>query len=263
MSNATLQSSPSVAASARKLEGKVAVVTGGNSGIGRAIAEEFAAQGAKVVVLGRDEKSLNETRAALGEHGHAVKGDVAKLADLDRLYAEIKAKYGRVDILVANAGIAQFFPVEDVTEADFDRVFDINVKGLFFTVQKALPLLSKGSSVILVSSVVKDKGMPHTSIYAGTKGAVRTMTRALGAELLPRGIRVNSLSPGAIETPILARGVSAEAAAATKDHMAGLMPIGRMGTAKEMAAAALYMASDDSAFMVGADLTIDGGFGQF
>ena len=244
-----------------KLQDKVAVITGGNSGIGRAVAESFAAQGAKVAIFGRNQETLNETAAALGDGHLAVQGDVTDLSDLDRLYTEVKQTFGRVDVLVANAGVAPAAPLEQVDEAFFDKVYNINVKGLFFTVQKALPLFSEGASVVLVGSVVSDKGMPGLSVYASTKGAVRTLAKGLSAELVPRGVRVNVLSPGPIETPIYDRmGLPAEALDEMSQQIVSQVPMGRFGSADEMAKAALFLASSDSSYVVGADLFADGGF---
>lgn len=244
-----------------KLEKKVAVITGGNSGIGRAIAEEFKNEGASVVVLGRNQETLNETAQVLGDGHLAVQGDVSSLADLDRLFAQVKETYGRIDVLVANAGIAPTAPMDKVDEDFFDKLFDINVKGLFFTVQKALPLLSEGASVILNASSVTHRGMPGLSVYGATKAAVRYFARALGAELLPRGVRVNALSPGPIETPIFGRmGLPQEQLDEMAAGILQTVPMARFGKSEEMAKAALFLASDDSSYVVGLDLLADGGF---
>ena len=244
-----------------QLENKVAVITGGNSGIGRAIAEEFQRQGASVVIFGRDQNSLDDTLTALGEGHHAVQGDVSQLTDIDRLYAEVKERYGRVDVLVANAGIAPPAPIDQVTEEAFDRLFDINVKGLFFTVQKALPLFSEGASVVLNASAVTYRGMPGLSVYGATKAAVRYFSRALSAELAGRGIRVNTLSPGPIETPIYGRmGLPEEELNKMASGILESVPLGRFGTSEEMAKAALFLASSDSSYVLGVDLIADGGF---
>ena len=244
-----------------KLQGKVAVITGGNSGIGRAMAERFAREGASVVIFGRDQASLDDTVAALGDGALAVRGDVAEAEDLDRLMATVREHHGRLDVLVANAGIAPQAPIESVDEAFFDRLFAINVKGLYFTVQKALPLFTDGGSVVLTSSCVTYKGLPGLTVYSATKGAVTQLARGLSAELLPRGIRVNALSPGAIETPIFGRmGLSSEAQNEMASQMLEIIPLGRFGQADEMASAALFLASDDASYVVGADLVADGGF---
>ena len=236
-------------------------LTGGNSGIGRAVAEEFKAQGAHVVIFGRNRETLDETARSLGDGHHVVQGDVSKAADLDRLYAEVKERYGRVDVLVANAGIAPMAPVGEVDEDFFDRLFQINVKGLFFTVQKAVPLFSEGASVVLVGSTVAQMGMPGMSVYGATKAAVRYFSRAFSAELLPQGVRVNTLSPGPIETPIYDRmGLADEEKQEMAQQITSQVPMGRFGTADEMAKAALFLASSDSSYVVGADLLADGGF---
>lgn len=247
-----------------KLENKVAVITGGNSGIGRAIAEKFAAEGASVVIFGRNQETLDQAAAALGKGHLAVKGDVADLADIDRLYEEVKERYGRIDVLVANAGIAPMAPVDQVDEAFFDKLYAVNVKGLFFTVQKALPLLGEGASVVLTGSAVNYRGMPGMSVYGSTKAAVRYFARAFSAELVGKGIRTNVLSPGPIETPIFDRlGLPEEAQKEMASQIEASVPLGRFGTAEEMANAALFLASDDSSYVIGADLLADGGFATF
>lgn len=244
-----------------KLENKVAVITGGNSGIGRGIAETFAREGAKVVVFGRNQKTLDETAAALGDGHLAVQGDVSNLADLDRLFAQVKETFGRVDVLVANAGVAPAAPIDQVDEALFDQLFSINVKGLFFTVQKALPLFGESASVILNASSVTYRGMPGMSVYGATKAAVRYFARGMSAELVGRGVRVNVLSPGPIETPIFERtGLDEEGMERMTEFITSKVPMGRFGTSDEMAKAALFLASDDSSYVIGADLLADGGF---
>ena len=244
-----------------KLNQKIAVITGGNSGIGRSIAERFAAEGAAVVVFGRNQETLDQTATALGEGHLAVQGDVSDATDLDRLFARVKEAYGRIDVLVANAGIAPLTPLDQVDEAYFDRLFGVNVRGLFFTVQKAIPLLAEGSSVVLTGSTVTHRGMPGMSVYGATKAAVRYLARAFSAELLARGIRVNVLSPGPIETPILDRmGLPQEAKNEMAQQIESQVPIGRFGKPEEMASAALFLASDDSSYVLGADLLADGGY---
>ncbi|MEM9293117.1 MAG: glucose 1-dehydrogenase [Acidobacteriota bacterium] len=243
-----------------KLKDKVVVITGGNSGIGRATAEEFAREGAQLALFGRTESTLNEVAEAVGG-ALTVVGDVSKLEDLDRLFAAVRERFGRIDVLVANAGIAPFVPLPDVTEEHFDQVFDINVKGLYFTVQKALPQLPDGASVIFTGSSVSYRGMAGGSVYSATKGAVRTLARTLQAELAARAIRVNVLSPGPIETPIFDRmGLTDEAKAEMAAGITASVPAGRFGKPEEMAKAALFLASDDSSYVYGSDLLADGGF---
>jgi len=248
-----------------KLKNRVAVLTGGNSGIGLATALEFQAQGARVVVFGRNRETLDKTAARLGPDVLVVQGDVRKLADIDRLFAETKARFGHVDILIANAGIAKFAPIDTLSEALFDELNDIHYKGAFFTVQKALPLMPDGSAIVLVSSADADKqGRVGTSIYIACKAAVRALARSLAVELLPRRIRVNVLSPGMTETPIITReggmpGVTPEALAAM---ITATIPMRRRGKPEEMARAALFLASDDSSYCLGVELVVDGGMTQ-
>ncbi|MBS1984481.1 MAG: SDR family oxidoreductase [Bdellovibrionales bacterium] len=246
----------------QRLANKVAVITGGNSGIGLAAAKEFRAQGASVVIVGRDENTLAQAARELGGDTLAVRADVAKLADIDKVIAATKEKFGRIDVLFANAGIAEFIPATQITEADFDKTMNINVKGLFFSVTKALPLMRKGGAIVLTSSVVTEKGFPGASVYAASKSAIRSLTRTFAAELLEQGIRVNSLSPGPIFTPILGRGVDKAQFEQMTQHLASTNPMKRMGTSEEMAKVALFLASDDSSYMTGADVMADGGLGQ-
>ena len=246
-----------------KLNDKVAVITGGSSGIGLATAERFIADGAQVVVTGRDQKALDAAVAELGERATGIRGDVANLDDLDRLFAQVREQFGRVDVLFANAGIAPFVPFEAVTEAHFDGLFDINVRGLFFTVQKALPLLSEGASVILNASVVAQSGIPNTSVYSATKAAVRSLGRTLAAELSPRGIRVNVVSPGLIETPLIGKlGLSQDELDAFTEQVVQQTPLGRPGKPEEIAATVAFLASDDGSYFTGAELVADGGMIQ-
>ncbi len=246
-----------------KLQGKVAVVTGGNSGIGLAIAREFTEQGADVVVFGRNAQTLDEAVQSIGNGTLGVQGDVTRLDDLDRLYQETVARFGKIDILVANAGIARPAPLDLTDEALFDLTSDINFKGAFFTVQKAVPHLNDGASIILVTSAGNVKGLPNFSVYVATKAAVRSLARSFSAELLPRGIRVNALSPGPIETPIFGRmGLPEEAMDGIAAKMTEMLPIKRFGKPEEMAKAALFLASSDSSYVVGAELVADGGMSQ-
>jgi len=247
----------------QRLAGKVAVVTGGNSGIGLATAERFAAEGAKVFVTGRRKEELDAAVKQIGHGAVGVQGDVSNLADLDRLYATVKAQAGRVDVLFANAGVGEFAPIGQVTEAHFDRVFGINVKGLLFTVQKALPLMPDGAAVILNASIVSIKGMPAFGVYSATKAAVRSFARTWANELKDRKIRVNAVSPGPIETPAIDRLAGGkEQGQGFLTEMAKTVPLGRVGQPDEIAKAVVFLASDDASFVTGAELFVDGGIAQ-
>ena len=246
-----------------KLNNKIAVVTGGSSGIGLATAQRFIADGAQVVITGRNQETLEAAVAQLGDRATGICGDVANLDDLDRLFAQVQKQFGRVDVLFANAGIAPFVPMEAVTEDHFDRLFNINVRGRFFTVQKALPLLSEGASVILNASVVAQSGLRNTSVYSATKAAVRSLGRTLAAELSPRGIRVNVVSPGLIETPLLGKlGLNQDEIDAFGAQVVLQTPLGRPGKPEEIAATVAFLASDDASYFTGADLVADGGMIQ-
>ncbi|NML66050.1 SDR family oxidoreductase [Hymenobacter sp. RP-2-7] len=247
----------------QKLAGKVALITGGNSGIGLATAQRFVAEGAFVFITGRRQAELDAAVQALGSSAIGLQGDVSNLADLDRAIATIKAQKGRLDVVFANAGIAEFAPLEAVTEAHYDRQFDINVKGLFFTVQKALPLLPDGAAIILMSSIVGIKGFEANSVYSATKAAIRSLARTLTADLKARRIRVNAISPGPIETPGL-NGIldTPEQVAQFKAQLMSAIPLGRVGDADEIAKAVVFLASDDSSFVTGAELFVDGGLAQ-
>jgi NAD(P)-dependent dehydrogenase (short-subunit alcohol dehydrogenase family) len=245
------------------LKDKIAIVTGGSSGIGLATARRFIEDGAQVVITGRNEAALDAAVTELGGRATGIPGDVASLDDLDRLFAQVEARFGRIDVLFANAGIAPLGPIESVTEAQFDSLFDINVRGLFFTVQKALPLLSDGASIILNASIVAQTGLPNTSIYAATKAAVRSLGRTLAAELSPRGIRVNVVSPGLIGTPLWEKvGLSPDDVAAFGAEVVRQTPLGRPGRPEEIAATAGFLASDEASYFTGADLVADGGLIQ-
>jgi NAD(P)-dependent dehydrogenase (short-subunit alcohol dehydrogenase family) len=246
-----------------KLDGKVALVTGATSGMGLETARLFAKEGAKVVITGRREKELDEAARSIGPAALAVLGDVSKMADLDRLFAVIKEKHGHLDVIFANAGGGTFRPFADVTEEEFDHQFAINVKGVFFTVQKALPLLRDGASIILNASVVASKGLEAGSVYSATKAAVRNFARTWTSDLKARKIRVNALSPGPIATPIFEKmGLSQEQAEGFQKNVASTVPMGRMGTMEEIARAVLFLASDDSSYVTGSELFVDGGFAQ-
>jgi NAD(P)-dependent dehydrogenase (short-subunit alcohol dehydrogenase family) len=248
-----------------KLQNKVAVITGGNSGIGLAIAHEFKSNGAKVVIFGRSQRSLDQSAQTLGGDALAVQGDVRQIDDLERLFQQTAGTFGRIDVLVANAGIAKFAPIESMPEALFDELSDILFKGLFFTVQKALPHMPNGASIILVGSADSDKlGRIGTSIYSAAKAAVRSLARSMAVELLPRRIRVNVLSPGMTDTPIISReggppGMTPEQLAAI---ITSTIPLRRRGTPEEMAKAALFLASDDSSYCLGSEIVVDGGMTQ-
>ena len=243
-----------------RLKDKVAVITGGNSGIGLATARRFIKEGAKVIITGRDLESLDNAVSDLGYGVTGIRSDVTKLEDLDRLFTNVKEQFGRLDILFANAGIAPLLPIENVTEEHFDTLFNTNVRGLFFTVQKALPLLGEGASIILNASVVAQSGLPNTSIYSATKAAVRSLGRTLAAELSTRGIRVNVVSPGLIATPFWGKvGLSKEDVEAFGEQVIQQTPLGRPGQPEEIAATAAFLASDDASYFTGADLVADGG----
>lgn len=247
----------------KKLEGKVAVITGGNSGMGLATAKRFAAEGAQVVITGRRQKELDDAVREIGQNATAVQGDVASLADLDRLYAVVKEKHGHVDIVFANAGVGELVPVALITEKHFDKLFNVNVKGLVFTVQKALPLMRDGGAILLNASIASIKGMENFSVYSATKAAVRSFARGWTTDLKSRKIRVNVISPGPIDTPILdGLGKTKADVDQVKAGMASQVPLGRLGTADEIASAALFLASDDSSYITGVELFVDGGMAQ-
>jgi NAD(P)-dependent dehydrogenase (short-subunit alcohol dehydrogenase family) len=246
-----------------KLEGKVAVITGGNSGIGLATAQLFAAEGAQVFITGRRQNELDAAVKLIGGNAVGIQGDVSNLEDLDRLYAQLKERQARIDVLFANAGVGDFVPLGSITEESFDRTFGINVKGLVFTVQKALPLFQDGGSIILNASVAGSKGIEAFSVYSATKAAVRSFARTWTTDLKARKIRVNTISPGPIDTPILeTTGLSQGELDQLKTTLASSVPLGRMGRADEIAKAALFLASDDSSFVTGIELFVDGGLAQ-
>jgi NAD(P)-dependent dehydrogenase (short-subunit alcohol dehydrogenase family) len=239
-----------------KLQGKVAVITGGTAGIGLAVAKLFAAEGAYVFITGRRQRELDDAVREIGDNARGVRGDVANLGDLDHLYQTVGSR-GRVDIVVANAGLGEFVPLVAVTEEHFDKIFNVNVKGALFTVQKALPLLNDGGSIILVGSVASAKGTPAFAVYGASKAAVRNFVRGWTVELKDRRIRSNVLSPGPIATPL-----SAAQPRDTIGKMTSTIPMGRMGEPEEVAKAALFLASDDSSFVTGIELFVDGGRAQ-
>ncbi len=246
-----------------KLEGRVAVITGGNSGIGLATAQRLAAEGAYVFITGRRQSELDLAARQIGKNVTGVQGDVSKLADLDRLYATVKQEKGQIDILFANAGAGEIAALGAISEEHFDKAFNINVKGLLFTVQKALPLFQDGGSIILNASITASKGMEAFSVYSATKAAVRSFARCWTVDLKARKIRVNAISPGPIDTPGFGNlGLSKEQEEQFKKNVVGSVPMGRMGSADEIAKAVLFLASDDSSYITGAELFVDGGMAQ-
>ena len=247
----------------KRFEGKTVVITGGNSGIGLATAKLFKEEGAKVAIAGRDQKTLDEAVRTIGKDTLAVKADVSKLADLDRLFGQVSAKFGKIDALFANAGVAKFAPASDTSEQLFDENFDTNVKGLYFTVQKAIPYLNDNAGIVLNASVAGTKGTPGTSAYAATKAAVRSLARTFGAELVGRGIRVNVVSPGPITTPIIGRtGLPQAAIDEFSKQIKEDVPMKRFGTSEEVGHAVLFLASSEASYITGVDLNVDGGLGQ-
>ena len=246
-----------------KLDGKVALITGGNSGIGLATAKRFVMEGAYVFITGRAQLKLDEAVKKVGSNVTGVQGDVVKPGDLDRLFDQIKKDKGKLDIVFANAGIAKYAPMGTITEEHFDAIFDANVKGLLFTVQKALPLLLDGGSIILNASIVGSKGLPANSVYSATKAAVRSFARTWTTDLKARGIRVNAISPGPIDTEGLRELVGSSVAGHDRlNTLSSAVPMGRLGSADEIAKAVVFLASDDSSFVTGIELFVDGGFAQ-
>ena len=246
-----------------KLEGKIALVTGGNSGIGLATAKRFVNEGAYVFITSRRERELAAAVKEIGSNVTGVQGDVSNLGDLDRLFAQIKREKGRLDIVFANAGVAKYAPLDKITEELYDSIFSINVKGLLFTVQKALPLLPNGASIILNASIVASKGLPANSVYSATKAAVRSFARTWTTDLKDRRIRVNAVSPGATDTPGLSELLaSSETGQQRLQMISNSVPLGRLGTPDEIAKAVVFLASDDSSYISGTELFVDGGLAQ-
>ena len=246
-----------------KLDGKVALVTGGSSGIGLATARQFVNEGAHVFITGRREPELTAAVKEIGRNVSSVQGDVSDLNDLDRLFAQIKREWGKLDVVFANAGVARYAALGAITEDLYDSIFNINVKGMLFTVQKALPLLPDGASIILNGSIVGSKGLPMISVYSATKAAVRSFARTWTTDLKDRRIRVNVVSPGSIDTPGLSDLLaSSDTGEQRKKMISSSVPLGRLGTPDEIAKAVVFLASDDSSYVAGAELFVDGGFAQ-
>jgi NAD(P)-dependent dehydrogenase (short-subunit alcohol dehydrogenase family) len=248
----------------KKLEGKIAVITGGNSGIGLATAQRFVSDGAYVFITGRRQSELDEAVKQIGTNVSGIQGDVSNLADLDRLYVAVKKQKGRIDILFANAGVGELAPLGAITETHFDKMFGINVKGLLFTVQKALPLFQDGGSVILNASIAASRGFEGLSVYSATKAAVRSFARSWTVELKNHKIRVNAISPGLIDTPGIRKGLlqNEEQIKQFIESQVATIPLGRMGNPDDVAKVVSFLASDDSSFITGIELFVDGGAAQ-
>jgi NAD(P)-dependent dehydrogenase (short-subunit alcohol dehydrogenase family) len=245
---------------AQRFQGKVAVVTGGNSGIGLGVAKAYAREGAQVAITGRNEKTLEAAAKEIGDGTLAIQSDAGKVAEIETAMKKIKERFGRIDAMFVNAGVAKLIPFDEVTEEFFDETVNINMKGVFFTVQKAIPLMSKGSAIVLNASINAHLGMPGTTVYGATKAAVINMAKTFSRDLLEKGIRVNAISPGPITSALLERdGMSQEKVQEIKDWIQSQVPIKRFGTPEEIAAGVLYLTAPESAFVLGAELIIDGG----
>jgi len=246
-----------------KLDGKIALITGGNSGIGLATAKQFVNEGAHVFITGRREQELTRAVKEIGRNVTGIQGDVSNLSDLDRLFAQIKREKGRLDVVFANAGFARYAPLGSITEELYDSTFDINVKGVVFTVQKALPMLPDGATIILNASIVASKGFASNSVYSATKAAVRSFARTWTTDLKERRIRVNAISPGSIDTPGLSDlFASSEVGDQRKAMISSTVPLGRFGRPDEIAKAVVFLASDDASYVTGIELFVDGGVAQ-
>lgn len=243
-----------------RLKGKNVLITGGTSGIGLATAKLFLEEGASLIVTGRSQESIDRARELLGNDVLVMNSDAASITDIEALMEQAKQRFGKLDVLLVNAGVAKAAPIDHVSEALFDDIMDVNFKGVYFTIQKALPLLSTGASVIVTTSIANQLGTPHFSVYGASKAALRSVVQTLGLELIERGIRVNAVSPGPIATPIFNRfGLPGEVVTAIKGDIERKSPIKRFGTPDEIAKVALFLASDDSAYVVGEEIVVDGG----
>ena len=242
-----------------RLKNKVAVITGGNSGIGFGIAQAFKTEGVKGVIVGRNKETLATAAAQLGDGFIAINADVTNLADLERAFAATAEKFGKIDVIVANAGAGTTGTVADTSEADYDRLLDLNLKSVYFTVNKALPYMNDGGSIILIGSNAAHRAYPSFGLYGAAKAAVIFLAKAFSNDLLDRNIRVNVITPGTTDTPAFDKFVPAEQIEAVKQHFAGVMPIGRIGQPSDIGKTAVFLASDDSSFMLGAELLVDGG----
>jgi NAD(P)-dependent dehydrogenase (short-subunit alcohol dehydrogenase family) len=247
----------------KRFEGKVAVVTGGNSGIGLATAKRLQEEGARVAISGRSKKTLDEAVRTIGDGVVAIQADVAKPVEMDKFYKEVSQKLGKIDVLFVNAGVAKFAPFAETSESLYDEQFDINIKGAYFTIQKALPLLNDGASIILNTSAADSTGNPGTSAYSATKAALRSLARTTAAELAERGIRVNTVAPGPIVTPIFGRvGLSQEAIDEFSKGIIAKVPMKRFGQPEEVAGVVAFLASQDASYITGVEINVDGGLGQ-
>jgi NAD(P)-dependent dehydrogenase (short-subunit alcohol dehydrogenase family) len=242
-----------------RLKNKVAVITGGNSGIGFGIAQAFKTEGVKGAIVGRNQETLANAAAQLGDDFIAMNADVTNLADLERVFAETARKFGKIDVLVANAGAGTTGTVADTSEADYDKLLDLNLKSVYFTVNKALPFMNDGGSIILIGSNAAHRAYPSFGLYGAAKAAVIFLAKAFSNDLLDRKIRANVITPGTTDTPAFDKFVPAEQIEAVKQHFAGVMPIGRIGQPSDIGKTAVFLASDDSSFMLGAELLVDGG----